>query len=98
MGLFWDSITEFIEEIPFTDLDNDQDDFVLYMDLTRRLSWDIPSALSCPHPESDDVPMHRDPVYWPEDFTDRWPAIDQHHKEAHGLDLTDSRINWSFDT
>lgn len=87
------------------ELDNDQDNFVLFLDLARRNAWDLPSALGCDHdifdrtefPNFDITPMHREPQsYW--DGLNPWPIIDRHFAEVHSLDLTDKRINWSFDT
>lgn len=79
-----------------------QDQAVDFLNSTRESSWDIPSALgslcSHPYPDIDDFPMHRDTqAYWPNTFQP-WPNIDLHFKEVHHIDLSDFRINWSFDT
>lgn len=85
-----------------------QAQFVIFLNLCRNASWDIPSALLliCDHtplfsdkdfPRFDLFPMHREPQsYW--DNLNPWPIIDSHFKDIHNLDLTDSHINWNFDT
>jgi len=96
---FFDYISDKIQDYDIS-LINNQDDLVLYLDLTRRLSWDIPSALPCNHLDLE-IPMHR-PAHDNYDKTNPlfhdWDFIDSHFKFIHHLDLTDSRINWSFDT
>lgn len=98
---FWDYISARIEDYDQRRLDNHQDDFVLYLDLTRRLSWDIPSAIFCAHLDRE-VPMHHrtEPGEYPatNPLFYSWQELEAHFKEVHGLDLTDPRINWSFDT
>lgn len=69
----------------------DQYNFELWMDLTRKLAWDIPSALGsvCTHDELPEFPMH-----WSEDAEE---AYSTHFREEHGLEFA-SKINWDFDT
>lgn len=75
-----------------------QDQFVRLLDIYRRAAWDIPSALAALCPDYNDaIPMHRDFDRYPE-HRPLWDHLDTHFEEAHDLDLTDSRINWSFDT
>jgi len=93
----WAGLNDWLVEVPtdhFT-----QEDLELWLELTRRMSWDIPSALPCDHTLLDEdgnifdtgYVMHRDD-----------PGFDTilvpHFKEVHHLDLTSDKINWSFDT
>ena len=103
---FRDKINDALGEAPIFTFGK-QRDFRTFMDLTKNLSWDIPSALMaiCAHEvimgeewsEFGEFPMHREPQpYW--DGQNPWPIIDRHFEEVHHLDLTDPQINWSFDT
>jgi hypothetical protein len=95
----FDQLNDFLLNYDTSKLINDQENFVLWMDLTQRLSWDIPSALPFDIPGDKEAPMHRDTKdYFDNDLIAEWEAIDRHYKENYGLDLTDHRINWSFDT
>ena len=97
---FWEEFSEFLGNFDTSRLDNDQDNFNLYMELTRMASWDIPSALPCNHQDRE-IPMHR-PAY--DDYDEKnelfvsWKELDKHFKEVHGINLQDKKINWSFDT
>lgn len=79
-----------------------QDQLIDFLETARQASWDIPSAFMalCDHPSLDkEVPMHRDTSSYPSMVLfNTWPFIDRHFLTVHGLDLTDHRINWSFDT
>lgn len=90
-----------------------QDEAVQLLEAARNASWDIPSILGtiCQHQTLtiyNDFPMHHrnwaDPNDYPNlrDYVEAdngaWDLIDQHFKEVHHIDLTDERINWSFDT
>ena len=80
----------------------DQQDFALWMDLARNMSWDIPSMLMaiCPHEElmAKELPMHRpEPGLYSEMFW-TWDQIDEHFRRHHDLDLDAKNLNWSFDT
>jgi len=98
----WDQTNEFLVNYDTSALDNDQDNLVLYMELARLLSWDIPSTMPCDHFDRE-IPMHRDTSRYYRgakadlQFID-WPVIDDHFSKEHGLDLSDKRINWDFDT
>lgn len=86
-----------------------QDDLVRFLDVARRSSWDIPSALMfvCGHLDGDEYFwMHRphlrkgadpyDESKW--DDLSKWEPADKHFLEVHGWNLKDERIDWSFDT
>mgnify|MGYP003577598856 CR=1 FL=1 len=83
-----------------------QDQMLRFMNWSREAAWDIPSALMslCMHPEMDEhFYMHRGTGEEHEKYTTwaslkEWEVADKHFKEEHGLDLKDTRINWSFDT
>lgn len=109
----WDALEDKIAEAPVFD-DLTQDQMVKFLEHTRMNSWDIPSALMsiCSHLEEDEYFwMHR-PIYkWVGPHSDvknfivddeathkAWDPADAHFKEVHGWDMTDKRINWSFDT
>lgn len=78
-----------------------QDDLTLWLELVRKLAWDIPSALSslCSHelwPGFDwGYFMHKGDSQF--DDGD-WGRIENHFQSAHNWDLSDPHINWSFDT
>jgi hypothetical protein len=108
---FFDYISDCLQNYDLSKLDNNQEDFIRYMDLCRNYSWDIPSALPCDHLDDigiDDFPMHHrnwaDPQQYPNLASyvladnHAWDIIDLHFKDIHGLDLTDPAINWNFDT
>lgn len=113
-GNFWDYISEKISDYNPELLDNCQDDFCTYLFLTKELSWDIPSALPCTHDREEPPMHHRteeDIAFYRNRYPDLpnliatvewevqwWKEATIHYKEVHGLDLTDTRINWSFDT
>jgi hypothetical protein len=99
----WNQLNSFFSDFDCTTLDNDQDNFRLYLDFTRQLSWDIPSALPFTPFDSDlpykEVPMHRPADYaTPTSIFYTWAELDSYYKTTHGLDLNDPSINWSFDT
>lgn len=78
-----------------------QDQMVKFLDLTRNMSWDIPSALMalCSHLDADEYYyMHRPAMEYSGGFQGNWEPADKHFKEVHGWDMDDPRIDWSFDT
>lgn len=93
--LYYD-ITDCLADIPFSLFDNDQDLFNQYLETTRTSSWDIASALSHNDFDTDIMYNPNGHLGHPPDKEDL-EAID-HFREIHGLDLSDPRINWSFDT
>lgn len=100
--------------LSFRQPDFNQGHLIIFLDIVRHYSWDIPSALGtlCYDPDIYAlIPMHSlswavDPSNekYPglADFFNRtkeaWDRIIPHFKDHHNLDLTDTRINWSFDT
>jgi len=99
----FDQLSNFLENYDHEKLINDQENFILYLDLARRLAWDIPSALpfDIPGVEEWEAPMHRDTkdyYHGADQLTEEWEVIDRYYKENYGLDLDDPRINWNFDT
>lgn len=94
----FDQLNDLLTNYDPSRLDHDQENFILYLDIARRISWDIPSALGCDHIDKE-LPMHRHTDDYPSMLLfAEWNFIDDHYKDIHGLDLKDSRINWSFDT
>ena len=105
----WDELEAKVEEtVTNHDLDGlSQDQMVKFLDLTRNMSWDIPSALGalCSHLDIDEYYfMHRPAWKWNEetkhheDDEDLWVPADTHFKEVHDWDMSDKRIDWGFDT
>jgi hypothetical protein len=113
-----DALSNFLQEYDTDLLNNNQEDFLLYLDTARNLAWDIPSAFPCDHLQDlglefgDEAPMHHYVEADLDEFKKKWPSLvpgvkaaikfweaaNIHFKEVHGLDLTDDRINWQFDT
>lgn len=91
-----------------------QDQMITFLELTRNMSWDIPSALMqlCSHLDGEEYFMHRvsdkekadmgypraDSAYQGPASVSEWSVVDNHFKEVHGWDMNDKRINWEFDT
>lgn len=116
----WQAVEQKMDELMRDHELNDftQDQMIKFLDLTRNMSWDIPSALMalCSHLDEDEYYfMHRltaeerkkydekypqpAPSGWAGPAgPDRWAPADKHFTEVHGWDMSDKRINWSFDT
>lgn len=77
-----------------------QDQFVRLFEIYRNDSWDIPSALMAICSGLTIAILHRDTKDYPRpnSLIADWDIVDLHFKIVHRLDLTDHRINWSFDT
>ena len=87
-----------------------QDELIEWLTGTANHSWDIPSALGmiCSHLDIDAFPMHHRDWADPKEYPSlasyvmadnaQWDILDHHFAQEHSLDLTDERINWSFDT
>jgi hypothetical protein len=95
-----DQFQDHLADLPFP---TTQDELLLYLDLCREDSWDIASALPHPCPTEPNGFFHTDIMYNPngdqyrtQDEEDR--LVIAHFKDIHNLDLTDEKINWSFDT
>ena len=93
---FFDKANYFLSDFDASTI-HDQSNLCLYLEFCRLISWDIPSALAslCSHLDLDDYFMHRPAILT---FGDGWTTLDRHFFDIHNLDLTDQKINWSFDT
>lgn len=96
-------IGSFLSRLPHNYFNNDQRQFIDYLDLCRESAWDIASALS--HSCSTDEGFSTDIMYNPNNpptgskvLNEEDQEVIDHYREVHGIDLTDHRINWSFDT